>query len=270
MIHAETVPVLLHDAPPLRALEALPHPYAPRIVGGWDELRAAAPRLAPGSVLVVDAGPRVARGRVPGTLWELLAAHPSVPVVVAVDVPACAPSLLARLLERGAAEVLDLALDRTPALAERRIREAVARPFKRRVEGALSRYVSADARTLLRAAAEAAVRGGGADELARAFRVSAATVGQWCAAAALPPPRTLQTWMRLLLAATLLEEQARPVAAAARACGYASDRSLRRAMTRLAGADPRTLRRGEAFAHVAARFNALLSSLRETRRTGAA
>ncbi|HWK88542.1 MAG TPA: hypothetical protein VNP72_01055, partial [Longimicrobium sp.] len=63
-----------------------------------------------------------------------------------------------------------------------------------------------------------------------------------------------------------LEEPARPVAAAAHACGYASDRSLRRAMTRLAGADPRTLRRGEAFAHVAARFNESLSMLRDRTR----
>ncbi|HEU0015481.1 MAG TPA: hypothetical protein VFQ45_17455, partial [Longimicrobium sp.] len=225
MIHAETIPVLLHDTPSLRGLAALGHPFLPRVAGGWDELRAAAPRLAPGSVLVVDAGARVADGRVPGGLWELMAAHPSVPVVVAVDAAACAPSLLARLLDRGAAEVLDLSLDRTPALAERRIREAVARPFKRRLEGALSRYASADARTLLRAATEAAVRGGGADELARTFGVSPATVGLWCAAAALPPPRTLQAWMRLLLAASLLEEQARGIADVARTCGYAGDRS---------------------------------------------
>ena len=259
---SDTAPrrVLVMDAPSLAPVRALAPPYAPETVAGWDALRHRAPTIAPGTLVVVDAaGPR---GRVPGALWEVMTAHPSLSVVAALDVRRADGRVLARLVDRGVSDVLDVALDRTPARVARRLAGAAGRPFTRRVERALSRYASADARTLVRAAAGVAVHGGGADALAAAFGVRATTVAHWSSRASLPAPRTLQAWMRLLLAAMLLEEGPRTIAGVARAAGYATDRSLRRAMARFTGMDPRTLRRRGAFDEVAARFNAALSALR--------
>lgn len=140
-----------------------------------------------------------------------------------------------------------------------------ARPFKRSIEDALDRYPSARARTIIRAAAHVAATGGGAAELGAQFNVIAETVADWCTAAALPPPRRLQAWMRVLLAAFLLQEPRRTVAGVAAACGYTSDRALRRAFNRFVGFDARTLRGQGAFQKAMSEFNRDLASFREQR-----
>jgi AraC-like DNA-binding protein len=195
----------------------------------------------------------------------LLLEFPSVPVVAAVDVPSVAPEVLVQLLSRGVADVLDLSLEDTPELAAQRLREAHARPFKRSVEEGLDRYPSARARTIIRAAAHVAATGGGAAELAAQFNVSAETVSYWCAAVALPPPRRLQTWMRVLLAAFLLQEPPRTISGVAFACGYTTDRALRRAFNRFLGVDARTLRGRGAFQMAMTGFTRDLSTCREQR-----
>ncbi|HYJ79075.1 MAG TPA: helix-turn-helix domain-containing protein, partial [Longimicrobiaceae bacterium] len=167
------------------------------------------------------------------------------------------------LLEWGVSELLDLELEATPEALLPRLRGAHARPLKRRVEKMLSQYVSAYAGTLVRAACEVAVDGGGAPELAGRFGVEPRTIAAWCRREALPAPRRLQAWLRVLLAATLLEEPERSVTNAARCAGYANDHALRRAMRDLAGSDPSTLPRDRLFAAAAERFNAELRDLRE-------
>jgi AraC-like DNA-binding protein len=87
-----------------------------------------------------------------------------------------------------------------------------------------------------------------------------------CRWAALPPPRQLQAWLRVLLACQLLEDPGRTAASAARACGYATDRSLRRGTVRLLGTGTAAVREAGAFATAAAAFNAVLRELREALR----
>jgi AraC-like DNA-binding protein len=239
-------------------LELLPAPFIVRIVTGGGELLSAVRALPPSIVIVADC-----EGRVPGWVWELLTAFPSVPMVAALDLRAAPPATVARLLDRGAADVLDTALECTPGQAAWRVRQACARPFIRSLEQGLARYASAHARTILRAAARVAVTGGGAAELADEFRVSTETVAAWCGAACLLPPRSLQSWLRVLLAAMLLQEHGRTVASVARSCGYATDRGLRRTMHRFVGSDLRTLRRQQPFEVVMRAFNHELAQARE-------
>jgi hypothetical protein len=72
--------------------------------------------------------------------------------------------------------------------------------------------------------------------------------------------------MRILLACMLLDDPGRTVYAAAWACGYSTDRSLRRAVSAFVGTDATTLRRGGAFAQAARAFNDVLRAIREASR----
>lgn len=246
-------------------ISALPRPYAMEIASDWAALLAAVPRLPPSAIILLDCTPERRTERIPSRVWELLSEFPSVTVVAAVDVPSVAPEIVGQLLSRGVADVLDLSLEDTPELAVLRLREAHARPFKRSVLDGLDRFPSARARTIICAAAHVAATGGGATHLAAQFNVVPETVSDWCAAAALPPPRRLQTWMRVLLAAFLLQEPARTISGVAGACGYTSDRALRRAINRFLGVDARTLRGQGAFLKAITEFNRTLSAHREQR-----
>jgi AraC-like DNA-binding protein len=103
-------------------------------------------------------------------------------------------------------------------------------------------------------AAEVVSLGGRGRDLARALHLSERTVLRWSERAVLPPPRRLMAWMRILLAASLLDDPGRTVLSVAYACGYSSDSSLRRAMQDFLGTIPTTLRREGAFSRASARF----------------
>ena len=72
--------------------------------------------------------------------------------------------------------------------------------------------------------------------------------------------------MRILLSAQLLEDPGRTVASAALACGYTTDRTLRRVVQRFIGLDVPALRSGSLFAVAAWGLNAELRQLRESGR----
>ena len=69
-------------------------------------------------------------------------------------------------------------------------------------------------------------------------------------------------WLRILLAADMLDDAGRTLAAAARACGYSSDTALRNALRSFLGASPTELR-GQAFQAASAAFSGELFELRE-------
>jgi transcriptional regulator GlxA family with amidase domain len=96
--------------------------------------------------------------------------------------------------------------------------------------------------------------------------VNERTVPRWCRRADLPPPRRLLAWLRLLLAAELLDDENRPVLSVARACGYASEVSLKAALRQFMGAPPSELRKAGAFDTAARAFSRELFELREAAR----
>jgi AraC-like DNA-binding protein len=236
--------------------------YAPQPLVDWDEMGQWLGDLPPAAVLLVDVLP-AREYDPPMPLARLLARRRSL-AVVAVARPASAAQLR-ELYDAGVSEVVDLDLDTTPDALRFRLRQAHARPLKRRLEGALAPYASTDARTLLRAACEVAADGGDTVDLAAALGAAPETLAGWCRRAAVPGPRRLMVWMRLLLAGLLLEDEGRTIAGVAAACGYATDRSLRRAFEHAMGTDPSSVRGRGAFDAVAAAFNAALRTLREER-----
>jgi AraC-like DNA-binding protein len=156
--------------------------------------------------------------------------------------------------------VADALLESTAEAMRVPLLAAHAQPLKRALEPHLSRFVTGNALTLIRAAAEVVVDGGTLKELGRIFDSSERTVAGWCARESLPPPRRLLAWMRLLLALTLLEEPHRSVVNAATCSGYL-DYSLRRAVRLFLGGGG--FIRGRTLEHAMAVFNDELRMLRE-------
>jgi methylphosphotriester-DNA--protein-cysteine methyltransferase len=258
-------PVYLLDPALQSIFEEVGPPYAATVLG-WDDVERALADAPPSATLV--AAPYAesdAASRFPA-LRRLLRRFASVPMLVALHLRDEVTGDLLMLLDWGVAEVISLGSEATPVAVRARLRQTHARPLKRRLEESLSQYTPAEARVVLRAAAEVAVEGGGAAELAARLEVSPRTAAARCGRAMLPPPRELQAWMRVLLGCLLLEDAGRTAAGAARAAGYTSDRSLRRATVRLLGTGTREVRRAGAFATAAARFDERLRALREAGR----
>jgi len=247
----------------LPALDQLAAPYELEPPVGWGDVDEVAKTAPPSAVVMVDpyAGRRA--GEAFPRLHELLKRFPSLTVIAAFPLQASSMGDVSTLLEWGVTEVVDTGPESTPEALHARLRQAHARPLKRKLERALEKSVGVDARNLLLAAAEAAVEGGGAPELAALLDVAPRTLTEHCTRADLPPPRQVQAWMRILLAAMLLDDPGRTVYAAAEACGYSTDRSLRRAVGEFVGTGAAELRRGGAFDQVARALNTALRDLRE-------
>ncbi|HYH80470.1 MAG TPA: helix-turn-helix domain-containing protein [Longimicrobium sp.] len=244
-------------------LDHVAAPFAVEPPVGWGEVDEVAKTAPPSAVVLLDPY----AGRRPGEafprLHDLLRRFPSLTVVAAFPLQAEAMGDVDTLLAWGVAEVVDTGPEATARALHARLRQAHARPLKRKLERALGDKVSGDARNLLLAAAEVAVEGGGAPELAALLDVAPRTLTERCARADLPPPRQVQAWMRILLACILLDDPGRTVYAAAWACGYSTDRSLRRAVSEFVGIGASELRRGGAFEQAARALNAVLFRLRE-------
>jgi hypothetical protein len=240
-------------------------PYQPRACPSWDALTEAARREAPSTAVLVDPFPDAAGAPDP-SLRELLRAAPLSPVLALVDFSSVSAEGVRTLLEWGVSELVDLQLEASPEALISRLRAAHARPFKRRLER-LFRYASGNAVTLTRAAAEVSSDGGLSTDLAGIFGVTERTLGDWCAREALPPPRRLLAWTRVLLAIALLEEQVRTWRNVAHSTGYVDDRGLRRVIKSFLGVEKGPIDpRQHTFADGIAVLDGELRELRERAR----
>jgi AraC-like DNA-binding protein len=250
----------------LGGLSELEEPYDLETPLRWPEMDEAVRTAPPSAVVLVDPYADGRAGEQFPRLHDLLRRFPSLTVVAALQLRTESVGDVMTLMEWGVSEVIDLETEATPRAIRARLRQAHARPLKKRLEATLSPYVPPDARNLLLGAAEVAVEGGSAADLAELLRLSPRALAGLCSRADLPPPRQVQAWMRILLACMLLDDPGRTVYSAAFACGYSTDRSLRRAVQALLGTDTTTLRRGSAFTTAARGFNDLLLELREAGR----
>lgn len=258
-----TRPLYVHRSLPLyeRMPAELRDHFHLRALDGWDDALHAV-RAAPASaVFLVDPYEAGSGALAPG-LRTLLAAHPSATVVTAISLGPDSGNTVRTLLGWGVADVVALGVEDTPDAMRARMLGAHARRLKRMLEPALAPLLTVGGHTLLLAAAEAAADGGGSGELARVLRASPRTVAAACRREKLPNPRRLLAWVRLLLAAALLDEGGRTVAGVARACGYTTDGALRRALRTFPGRGAAALRREGAFAAASRVFAA---ELRESR-----
>jgi AraC-like DNA-binding protein len=256
--------VLVQGDAGLGAFTRMAPPFVPEFLSPEDLLHAV--RSAPPSTVVL-VNPFTGDAPVPDPwVQDLAAAAPLVPIVARVPFRPTHMAGITALLGWGVTEIADAELEATSASIRQRLLDTHAKPFKLRLEQHLSRRVSQNGLTLLRAAAAVAVDGGTSVGLASAVGCSDRTVPGWCAREGLPAPRRLLAWMRALLAVALLEERHRSIVQVAHCSGFASDHPLRRSLRELLGGDVPP--RERTFAGAMELFNAELRDLRDRARRG--
>ncbi len=228
-------------------------------VDTWEGLRERVREAPPSALLVVDPYEGdVGSTQLSPNLRSLLTEFPSITILAACEARRGSFEDLRQLGEWGVTRVICLDEEDTPAAIEKRLRSAQGRPLRSLLLSSLPVATSGTARAILIATADVVSRGGTAKDLARSFHITTRTLLRWAKSAGLPPPQQLLPWMRMLLAAELLDDPGRTVLGVAYACGYSSDSPLRNTMRSYIGVTPKVLRRGNAFATASeAFFNAL-------------
>lgn len=235
-------------------------------VASWDEVFEESRRAAPSTIALVDPYHGEQNRTSPSPdLAALLNRLPSLAVVAAMTVDRGSLEHARRLGSWGVAQILDLEEDRTANAVVARADLARGLPLRRLLETSLPPRLSGVARSILGSAARVVTEGGMGEELARTFYVTPRTLTRWCRRAGLPPPRRLLGWMRVLLAAEMLDDSGRTVMDVAFACGYASDTTLRQALRGFIGETPTKLRNMGAFRVVARGF---ITDIRAARKPG--
>lgn len=243
--------ILLHGDPLLRErlLRATQDTHRLRLAASWQDLARALDRAPPAALAVVDPYHGVPGRAAPSPqLYATLRDLPSATVAAAMELSPARWEHVRWLGAWGVAQIIALDEEVTvPALRER-IRAVRCRLLQITLERHLPPSLTARARTVILHAADVGSAGGGATDLCASLHLSLRSLLRWCMQAHLPAPRRLLAWMRLLLAATLLDDPGRTVLGVAFACGYYSDSTLRRALKDFLGCSPSRLRQSGALA----------------------
>lgn len=240
----------------------------------WQQLREAIRESPPAALVVVYPYDR-RRGDGKGSpalakeLRSLLSEYPSTAVLAAMEVTAERSEDLRTLGQWGVVQVIALNHDDTPTGISQRLKAARSRPMRALLEDVLPPETSGRARAILEAATDIVMTGQHGRDLAESLELSRRTLLRWSRRAGLPPPRRLLAWMRILLAAELLDDPGRTVLDVAHSCGYSSDSGLRRVTQKFLGASPSDLREQGAFKHAAGLFAAELEETRRKERLAA-
>lgn len=239
--------------------------YEYREVGSWEELHEMLDTAPPAALLLVDPYFGTGDGRLSPALARLREDFPSVPILAALELTPERYEDLRELGELGVVQVISLHHDDTPRAIARRLASARGRPLHGLLERSLPEETSGRGRAIVAAAAEVVAVQGHARDLASALFITRRTLLRWCHDAGLPVPRELMAWMRILLAAHLLDDPGRSVLSVAHSCGYSSDSALRRVMQKFLGMSPTELRSAGAFPHASREFTRLLREARRKR-----
>jgi AraC-like DNA-binding protein len=224
-------------------------------VEDWDGLHERL-RSAPGSALVV-VDPLVqgnGAGIAAAQVSRLVDRFPSLTITAAIPVGQGSERRILKLGEAGITEVIDLDEENTTVAVGQRLRATRSRRLRTLLDRALPTRMSGLARSILSAAIDVVADGGQGSDLADQMNVTTRTLSRWCRRAALPPPKRLLAWIRILAAADLIDDPGRTVSDVALSCGYAADTSLRHALRAFLGRGPRELREEGAFAAATAAF----------------
>lgn len=250
--------LLLHADERFRELvrTSLPREVPCWTAGTWERLREAARDAPPGTVVVVDPSAEGGGGdRVPPPCLEsFLADHPWLPVVAAPGPGLTSAGDVLLLRDRGVAEVLVPGVEDTREGVARALRHARGAALRGVMRGVLPLHLPGKKRRLLFAAAEATAAGGRSPDLAAVLGVTETTVIRRCERLALPPPRRLLAWVRVLLAARLLDQPGRTAQSVANVCGYATEAGLRKVIRGFLGTSVTELRERGALETAAGAF----------------
>lgn len=246
-----------------RVRSSLPEGFGCWTLPDWRTLCETARDASPSTVAIVDPLAGGGEGSPPGELHDFLGRFSWLPVVAAVRPGPDSLELLRMLGRWGVSEVIVEGVEDTPAGIAKAIRFAQGKLLQGLMDDVLPPYLSGRVRRLLFAAAEAISVGGHSPDLAAILGVTETTVIRRCEHLRLPPPRRVLAWMRVLLAARLLEEEGRTSQSVAYACGYATEAGLRRVMQNFLGLGITELRRRGALRTASAAFLAELRAGRE-------
>lgn len=237
--------------------------YGFQAVEDWAALSEALREAPPSAVAIVDPYFGSVAGEVSENIRALSVDFPSIPVLAALRVGPEDALAIIRLGRYGVTDVISIGHDDTRVAVLHRLDRAEGRPLMLLIEATLPRDVTSRARAIIVAATHVVSAGGHGRDLASRLDVSRRTLLRWCEAAGLPAPRRLLAWMRVLLAAELLDDPGRSVEAVAQACGYSADTGLRRVTLGFTGLNPTDLRARGALARASKIFVEELAQLRE-------
>jgi AraC-like DNA-binding protein len=248
-----------------RVRQAAGRDFAVEIIPSWEVLRESLRGASPAALVVADPYQQTGRqAHLSPELRALLREFPSLAVLAAVETQSGRRQADLRTLGQwGVMEVILVGEDDTLAIT-RLLLSVRGRPLQNLLARSLPVNTTGGARSILSAAAEVASTGGQSEDLAGSLHVSTRTLLRRCESAGLPPPRQVLAWMRILLAAELLDHPGRSVEDVASACGYASDSGLRRVFSDFLGTNPRALRKGSAFAAASRAFRRALPESRRS------
>ncbi|MBV9772311.1 MAG: AraC family transcriptional regulator [Gemmatimonadetes bacterium] len=236
----------------------------------WRSLRETARDAAPTAVAIVDPCAESRDGNPCLELKTFLAEFSWLPVIAAVGGTPAQLDHLLTLGRWGVSEVIVRGMEDTPAGIRRAVRFAQGKVLQAVLEEILPAYLSGRVRRILFAAAEAIGSGGHAPDLAASLGVTETTVMRRCERLRLPPPRRVLAWVRVILAARLLDQPGRTSQSVASACGYATEAGLRRVLQNFLGMGVTELRSRGALDTAARAFLHELRGLREGGDEGAA
>lgn len=221
--------------------EALRRPGALHACRDWNDLLEAVRSTAPRARVLADPFHGASKRLSPG-LIRLLGELPSTRVLALVDGRSVGMSAILELGQLGVAEILDIDVELTPRAIRARLDQVPPDAFRSLLDVSGLQHLAGRGRLLIERAAEVAARGGYPKDLAAAMGMGTATLRRWMHDAGLPPPRDLFRWLRVLLAASLLDDPGRTVQDAAMASGYSDASGLRRAMNAVTRRPPSELR----------------------------
>jgi AraC-like DNA-binding protein len=238
--------------------------YQYQAVADWPSLVAVVRDSPPSALVIVDPFFDGTDQRVGAELRSFASEFPSTPILAALRVAAGRSEDLVRLGKAGIVDIISIGHDDTPEALRHRLARAEGRPLKLLLENTLPVDLPGRARAIIDAAAQIVSAGGHGRDLAAALHLSRRTLLRWSESAMLPPPRRLLAWMRILLAAELLDDPGRTVLGVAQATGYSSDSGLRRVTMKFTQSSPTDLRRRGAFAAASKHFLRELERYRTT------
>ncbi|MBW3629475.1 MAG: helix-turn-helix domain-containing protein [Gemmatimonadetes bacterium] len=230
-------------------------------VSSWSDLREALHSAPPLAIVIVDPyGGDHARHGLSSALHGLLREFPSATVIAACEIRGGCLEQMRTLGEWGVTRMISLEEEDTAHAIARVLESSRGRPLRTLLQRTLTATMSGRARAIVMSATDVVSTGGVGRDLARSLHVTPRTLQRWCRNAGLPAPRQLLAWMRLLLAAELLDDPGRSVLGVALACGYSSDAALRNAFRAYLELSPNALRDRGAFQTVAKAFQKALSA----------
>jgi AraC-like DNA-binding protein len=205
---------------------------------------------------IVDMRPRsdLLEGLALDLIARLHATYPAIPVSAYVDFsPQRARDILAAA-HAGASDIILRENDDLNAVAERVFDMGTSIDVASRLKIAIEGMVPTHLHEFFIFCVRHATSGITVEGVAARLRRNRKTLSNWLVLAHLPPPYRIIGWIRILVAARLLEDSSRSLEKVARELRFVSGTALRNMIKRYLGVNPDTLRKLGGFEFALAKF----------------